>query len=100
MFEDQTVIGQLDQLPGWLQAGGWGLLSSSGLLVGAVGGYYTRLQHRTIARVMTFASGVLLAVVAVDLVIEARGAASLHWSIVGLLCGGAVHSTENGVVNA
>jgi len=88
-------MGSLVQLPGWMQAAGWGLLSSSGLLIGAVGGYYTWLQHTAIARVMTFASGVLLAVAAVDLVIEARGAASLHWTVIGLLCGAAVFSSVN-----
>lgn len=60
MFEekiaDQTPMSQLVQLPGWLQAAGWGLLSAPGLLIGAVGGYYTWLQHTTIARVMTFAA--------------------------------------------
>jgi zinc transporter, ZIP family len=86
---------QLAQLPGWLQAAGWGLLSASGLLIGAVGGYYTGLQHTTIARVMTFAAGVLLAVVAVDLVIDARGASSLQWTVVGLLCGGGLFSSVN-----
>ena len=93
-MKGQTVMG-LVELPGWLQAAGWGLLSASGLLIGAVGGYYTRLQHTTIARVMTFAAGVLLAVVAVDLVINSRGAASLHWTVMGLLCGAAVFSSVN-----
>ena len=73
-MRNQTVMGLLGEMPGWLQAAGWGLLSASSLLIGAVGGYYTWLQHTTIARVMTFAAGVLLAVVAVDLVINARGA--------------------------
>jgi ZIP family zinc transporter len=88
-------MGLLVELPGWLQAAGWGLLSASGLLIGAVGGYYTWLQHTTIARVMTFAAGVLLAVVAVDLVINARGAARLHWTVMGLLGGAAVFSSVN-----
>jgi ZIP family zinc transporter len=44
---------------------------------------------------MTFAAGVLLAVVAVDLVIEARGAASLQWTVTGLLCGAAAFSSVN-----
>ena len=92
-------MSSLVQLPGWLQAAGWGLVSASGLLIGAVGGYYTLLQHRTIARVMTFASGVLLAVVAVDLVIDARGAASLHWTVIGLLCGAAVFSSVNWLIS-
>ena len=94
-MEDQTLIGSLGELPGWLQAAGWGLLSASGLLIGAVGGYYTGLQHTTIARVMTFAAGVLLAIVAMDLVIDARGATSLHWTVIGLLCGAAVFSSVN-----
>lgn len=88
-------MGSLAELPGWLQAAGWGALSASGLLIGALAGYYTSLQHATIARTMTFAAGVLLAVVAVDLVINARGAASLNWTVTGLLCGAAVFSSVN-----
>jgi ZIP family zinc transporter len=94
-MKDQTLMGPLGELPGWLQAAGWGLLSASGLLIGAVGGYYTWLQHTAIARVMTFAAGVLLAVVAVDLMIDARGATSLYWTVIGLLCGAAVFSSVN-----
>lgn len=90
-----VVIGSLLELPIWLQAVGWGLVSASGLLIGAVGGYYTGLQHATIARVMTFAAGVLLAVVAVELVINARGATSLNWMVLGLLSGAAVFSCVN-----
>jgi zinc transporter, ZIP family len=95
---DETMMGQMVQLPGWMQAAGWGVLSASGLLIGAVGGYYTWLQHRTIARVMTFAAGVLLAVVAVDLVIEARGVTTLHWTVIGLLSGAAVFSSVNSLL--
>lgn len=83
------------ELHGWLQAAGWGILSASGLLFGAVGGYYTSRRHTSIARTMTFAAGVLLAVVAIDLVINARGAASLQWTVMGLLCGAAVFSSVN-----
>ena len=94
-MKDETLMRSLVELPSWLQAAGWGLLSASGLLIGALGGYYTGLQHSTIARVMTFAAGVLLAVVAVDLVISARGAATLHWTVIGLLCGAALFSSVN-----
>jgi len=94
-MNDQMAMVLLAELPGWLQAAGWGALSASGLLIGAVGGYHLSLQHTTIARTMTFASGVLLAVVAVDLVINARGAASLHRTVTGLLCGAAVFSSVN-----
>ena len=88
-------MGPLVELPGWLQAAGWGFLSASGLLIGAVGGYYTWLQHSAIARVMTFAAGVLLAVVAVELAIEARAATSLYWTVIGLLSGATVFSSVN-----
>ena len=91
----QKVTGLLAELPGWLQAAGWGAMSASGLLIGALSGYYMPLQHTTIARAMTFAAGVLLAVVAVDLVINARGAASLRWMVTGMLCGAAVFSSVN-----
>jgi ZIP family zinc transporter len=94
-MNDQTLMGLFVELPSWLQAAGWGLLSASGLLIGAVGGYYTGLQHATIARVMTFAAGVLLAVVAVDLIINARGATSLYSIVTGLLCGAAAFSSVN-----
>ena len=94
-MKGQTLMGSLVELPGWLQAAGWGFLSASGLLIGAVAGYYSWFRHTTIARVMTFAAGVLLAVVAVDLLINARGATSLYWTVIGLLCGAAVFSCVN-----
>ena len=93
--ESHTVTGPLGELPGWLQAAGWGGVSASGLLIGALGGYYTPLQHVTVARAMTLGAGVLLAVVAVDLVIDARNAASLHWTVTGMLCGAATFSSAN-----
>ena len=94
-MKGQTVIGPLVEVPSWLQGAAWGFLSASGLLIGAVGGYYTWLRHTSIARVITFAAGVLLAVVAVDLVIDARSATSLQWIVVGLLSGAAVFSSAN-----
>ena len=88
-------MGTFAELPGWLQAAGWGGMSASGLLLGAAGGYYAPLQHTTIARAMTLAAGVLLAVVATDLVVNARAAASLHQAVMGMLCGAVVFSTVN-----
>lgn len=94
-MKDQTVIGAVAEIPAWIQAAGWGFVSSAGLLIGAVGGYFLSLQHTVVARAMTFSAGVLLAVVAVDLVINARGAASLEWTVAGLLCGAAAFSSVN-----
>ena len=33
-MNDETVMGLLVQLPDWMQAAGWGLLSASGLPIG------------------------------------------------------------------
>jgi hypothetical protein len=43
----QTVTGDIAELLGWLQAAGWGVMSASGLLIGAVCGYFTSIQHTT-----------------------------------------------------
>ena len=96
---NQTIMGLVTELPAWLQAAGWGLLSSSGLLIGAMGGYYLSLRHTTVSRAMTFSAGVLLAVVAFDLVVNARAEVSLHWTVVGLLGGAAVFSSLNGLLS-
>jgi ZIP family zinc transporter len=87
------------ELPAWIRAGGWGLISASGLLLGAAGGYYLPLQHTFIARVMTLSAGTLLAVVAVELVISSRAAASLTFTVVGLLAGGATFSCVNSALS-
>ena len=43
-----------------LQAGLWGLLAGSALLVGAAAGYFARVPQRVIAAVMAFGGGVLI----------------------------------------
>jgi zinc transporter ZupT len=61
----------LAELLDWTQGAGWGVLSASGLLTGAVGGYYTLLPHAAIARAMTFAAGAILALVSETMIPEA-----------------------------
>ncbi len=53
----------------FVQAACWGLLASSGLLIGALAAvaFKRRLSHRIIAAIMGFGGGVLIAVLAVDL---------------------------------
>ena len=93
------MIGPLGELPAWVQATGWALLSAIGLLIGAVGGYYLSLQHTVIARVMTLAAGILLATVAVDLVVNARASATLTLTVAGLLGGATVFSSVNWLIS-
>jgi zinc transporter, ZIP family len=57
----------------WLAAAGWGGLASLGLIVGALAGLFSPLEHRGIAHVMAVGAGVLLATASLDLTISAIG---------------------------
>lgn len=54
-------------MPVWLQAGLWGLLGASSLMIGAAAAYLFRLPQRLSAGVMAFGCGVLISAVAYDL---------------------------------
>ena len=54
-------------MPIWLQAGLWGLLGASSLILGAGVAYLTRLPQRITAGIMAFGCGVLISAVAYDL---------------------------------
>ena len=58
-------------IPLAVQAGLWGLLSGSALLLGAVIGWCGSLSRRTIAAVMAFGAGVLISALSFDLMDEA-----------------------------
>ena len=46
-------------MPIAIQAGFWGLLAGSALLIGAAVGYWMKLPQRLIAAIMAFGSGTL-----------------------------------------
>ena len=83
-------------MPQYLQAGLWGLLAASGLVLGAgtAAIFYKRLSHHAIAGVMGFGGGVLVAVMSVELIQQAfddgRAAA-----VAGFLAGGGLFSAIN-----
>ena len=87
-------------MPSALQAGLWGVLSSSGLLVGALVavGFYDRLSHRMVAAVMGFGGGVLIAMLSVDLMDKAFNAGGALAAASGLLLGAFVFSALNWVL--
>jgi len=58
-------------MPIALQAGLWGLLSGSALLIGALAGWYVPLSRRVIAAIMGFGAGVLISALSFDLMDEA-----------------------------
>ena len=84
-------------MPTYVEAGLWGLLSGSGLLIGALlaAGLFSGLSHRLVAAVMGFGGGVLIAVLSIDLMTKAYVGGDPVAAIVGLLLGGATFSFIN-----
>ncbi|MFB4316033.1 ZIP family metal transporter [Actinomadura sp. 21ATH] len=82
-----------------VQAGAWGLLAGSALLLGALAGYGLRVPRWAIASVMAFGAGVLLSAVSFELLQEAYDQAGILPAVVGTL-GGAVAYTAGNVVLA
>ncbi|GAA4040493.1 ZIP family zinc transporter [Sphingomonas rosea] len=58
-------------MPIALQAGLWGLLSGSALVIGAVIGWFVPLGRRVIAAIMAFGAGVLISALSFELIDEA-----------------------------
>ena len=82
-------------MPGWLQAGGWGLLAGSALLVGAAAGYLLRIPQRVVASIMAFGAGVLLSAVSFELIAEAYAGGGLAPTLLGALTGAVVYTGCN-----
>ncbi|MFE1326608.1 ZIP family metal transporter [Streptomyces sp. NPDC058741] len=78
-----------------MEAGGWGLLAGSALLLGAAFGYALCVPQKVIALVMAFGSGVLLSAVSFELVQEAYGEGGLVPAAVGTLAGAAAYTAGN-----
>ncbi|HEX8710062.1 MAG TPA: hypothetical protein VF723_17605 [Pyrinomonadaceae bacterium] len=81
--------------PVWLEAGLWGLLAGSALLLGAAVGYYTRVPRRLIAAIMAFGGGVLISALSFDLMDEAYKRGGFDSTAVGFLGGAAVYTAAN-----
>ncbi|MGW5731856.1 MULTISPECIES: ZIP family metal transporter [Streptomyces] len=82
-------------MPVVVQAGGWGLLGGSALLLGAAVGYRLRVPRKVIALVMAFGAGVLLAAVSFELVDEAYRQGGLGPAVGGTLAGAAAYTLGN-----
>ncbi|MCG5443499.1 ZIP family zinc transporter [Micromonospora sp. NIE79] len=82
-------------MPEWLQAGGWGLLAGSALLVGAAVGWFARVPQRVIASIMAFGAGVLLSAVSFELIAEAHAQGGLLPTVLGAAVGALVYTLAN-----
>jgi zinc transporter, ZIP family len=85
-------------VPGWLEAGWWGLFAGAALLVGAAIGWYVSVPPRVIAGIMAFGAGVLISALSFDLVDEAERAGGLTATAVGILAGAAAYVAANSVL--
>ncbi|WP_037681659.1 ZIP family metal transporter [Streptomyces griseus] len=78
-----------------VEAGGWGLVAGSALVLGAVLGYGLRVPQKVIALVMAFGAGVLLSAVSFELIGESYEQAGLGPAAVGTLAGAAAYTVGN-----
>jgi ZIP family zinc transporter len=89
----------LSAMPGWLQAGFWGLVAGSALLFGAMGGYYVKVPQRVIALIMAFGSGVLISALSFELMDEAFKTGGFRATALGFIGGAAVFTLANRLVS-
>jgi ZIP family zinc transporter len=82
-------------MPMAIQAGLWGLLSGSALLIGAMAGWFLPLSKRTIAGIMAFGAGVLIAALAFELMDEAWQRGGFPPVAGGFLGGAALYTVLN-----
>jgi zinc transporter, ZIP family len=81
--------------PLWLQAGFWGLVAGSALLIGAAAGYLACIPQRLIAGVMAFGGGVLISALSFDLMDEAYKRGGFDSTAIGFLSGAAIYTAAN-----
>ncbi|WP_426267348.1 ZIP family metal transporter [Sphingomonas sp. LHG3443-2] len=82
-------------MPVALQAGLWGLLSGSALLLGALVGWFVPLKQRVVAAIMAFGAGVLISALSFELVDEAWRQGGFAPVAGGFLAGALVYTLAN-----
>ncbi len=82
-------------MPQVIEAGLWGLLGGSALVIGALIAYVAALPQRLVAGVMAIGSGVLISAVAFDLMEEAFQQGGVTAAALGFVGGAAVYTAAN-----
>ncbi|HEU0045017.1 ZIP family zinc transporter [Sphingomonas sp.] len=83
----------------WLEAGLWGLLGGSALVLGALIAFVITLPQRVIAAVMAVGAGVLISAVAFDLMDEAFRQGGFAATAGGFLAGGLAYTAANVLIS-
>lgn len=82
-------------MTGLFEAGGWGLLAGSALLIGAAAGYLFAVPQRVVAAVMAFGAGVLLSAVSFELIDDAYERGGLAATAAGAALGAVLYTAAN-----
>jgi ZIP family zinc transporter len=85
----------MGSIPVWAQAGFWGFVAGSALLIGAGVAYFVKVPQRLIAAVMAFGSGVLISALSFELMDEAYRKGGFDSTAIGFLGGAAVYTLAN-----
>jgi len=82
-------------MPAWIEAGFWGFVAGSALVLGAALGYFARMTQRAIAMIMAFGAGVLISALSFDLMDEAYRMGGFDSTAIGFLGGAALYTAVN-----
>ena len=85
----------MSSMPVWLDAGLWGLLAGSALVVGAAIAWFIPVPRSVVASVMAFGAGVLISALAFDLVDEAETTGGLGPTLLGFMVGAVAYVGAN-----
>ncbi len=83
----------------WWEAGAWGLLGGTALVVGAAIAWFVSVPQRVSASIMAFGAGVLISALAYDLTLEAQETGGTVATVVGVLGGAAAYAGANALVS-
>jgi ZIP family zinc transporter len=86
-------------MPIWMQAGIWGFVGGSALLLGSAIGYSIRIPQRLIASIMAFGAGVLISALSFELMEEAYKRGGILSAAIGFLSGAAVYTFATMALN-
>jgi ZIP family zinc transporter len=87
-------------MPPSIEAGLWGLLAGSALLLGAGVGYFAQLPQRLIAAVMAFGAGTLVSALSFELMDEAFHRGGFRATAAGFVGGAALYTVANRAIAA
>jgi zinc transporter, ZIP family len=89
----------LHNIPTSIQAGLWGLLSGSALLIGALVGWFVPMSRRVIAAIMAFGAGVLISALSFELMDEAWHRGGFTPGAAGFFGGALIYTLANKLVS-